>query len=302
MVNRVATYPFTNQMIADNMRLQSKYGDVNTQISSGLKSPDYKGIATDSQNLLSLESVSRRLTTYTGNSNTVLAHVNTMYDSVGQMIDLANSMLTALTAALGGDIVDPTVTKAQADNALQETQALLNLKIGNRYLFSGSDIETAPVDLTDPAWTAQTTPSTANSSYYQGNSTINSVQSSESMTVTYGVLAGNPAFEQLLRAYNLASNNSTNKTALQEASGLVKQAIDDMATIQGSLSLNANTLQNQIDQNDKDKVNLSELVSSIKEADIPSASVLLTEVQTQIEASYSASVRVLNLNLHDYLN
>ncbi len=302
MVNRVATYPFTNQMIADNMRLQTKYADVNTQISSGLKSQDYKGIATDSQNLLSLESVARRLTTYTGNSNTVLAHVNTMFDSVGQMIDLANSMITALTAALGGDIVDPTVTQAQADNALQETQSLLNLKIGNRYLFSGSDIETAPVDLTDPAWVPQTTPSTANSSYYQGNSTINSVQSSESMTVTYGVLASNPAFEQLLRSYNLAYNNPSNKTALQEASALIRQAIDGMATIQGTLSLDANTLQNQVDQNDKDKVNLSELVSSIKEADIPSASVLLTEVQTQIEASYSASVRILNLNLHDYLN
>ncbi|MBL8639892.1 MAG: flagellin [Alphaproteobacteria bacterium] len=302
MVNRVATYPFTNQMIADNMRLQTKYGDVNTQISSGLKSPDYKGISTDSQNLLSLESITRRLTTYNTNSNTVLAHVNTMYDAVGQVIDLANSMITAITAALGGDIVDPTVTRNQADNALQETQSLLNLKIGNRYLFAGSDIETQPVDLTDPAWVAQTTPSTANTTYYHGNSTINAVQSSESMTVTYGVLASNPAFEQLLRAYNLAYNNSTNKTALQEASSLVRQAIDDLATIQGGLSLNAHTLQNQVDQNDKDKVNLTELISSIKDTDIPSASVLLTEVQTQIEASYSASVRVLNLNLHDYLN
>ena len=37
MVNRVATFAFTNQMISENMRLQTKYADINTQISSGLK-------------------------------------------------------------------------------------------------------------------------------------------------------------------------------------------------------------------------------------------------------------------------
>ena len=79
MVNRVATFPFTNKMITDNMRLQLKYSDINTQISTGLKSTSYKGVAGDTQYLLSVESAADRLEAYNTNSNIVLANVNTMY-------------------------------------------------------------------------------------------------------------------------------------------------------------------------------------------------------------------------------
>jgi flagellar hook-associated protein 3 FlgL len=195
-------------MIAENMRLQVKYSDINTQISSGLKSQNYKGISSDTQYLLSVESAVDRLEAYNTNTNIVLANVNTMYEALGQIEDMANSMLTAVTAALGGGQVPTAVTANQASNALDETQSVLNMKIGNRYVFAGTNIDTPPVDLTDPAWVPQTSPSVVNSSYYQGNSTITSVQTSESHVINYGVLASDPAFEELFRAYNLVFNNA----------------------------------------------------------------------------------------------
>ncbi|MDD3021072.1 MAG: flagellin [Alphaproteobacteria bacterium] len=301
MVNRVATYPYTTSMIAENMRLQVKYSDINTQISSGLKSQNYKGISSDTQYLLSVESAIDRLEAYNTNTNIVLANVNTMYEALGQVEDMANSMLTAVTAALGGGQVPTAVTANQASNALDETQSVLNMKIGNRYVFAGTNIDTPPVDLTDPAWVPQTSPSVVNSSYYQGNSTITSVQSSESHVISYGVLASDPAFEQLFRAYNLVLNNSGSITELTEASGLIRSAIDGIANVRSNLSINAKSMEDQIYQNEQDKVYLKELTSNIKETDIPSASVQITEIQTQMEAAYSSSVRILNLNLHDYL-
>ncbi|OIN85758.1 MAG: hypothetical protein AUJ12_08115 [Alphaproteobacteria bacterium CG1_02_46_17] len=301
MVNRVATYPYTTSMIAENMRLQVKYSEINTQISSGLKSQNYKGISSDTQYLLSVESAVDRLEAYNTNTNIVLANVNTMYEALGQIEDMANSMLTAVTAALGGGQVPTAVTANQASNALDETQSVLNMKIGNRYVFAGTNIDTPPVDLTDPAWVPQTSPSVVNSSYYQGNSTITSVQSSESHVINYGVLASDPAFEQLFRAYNLVLNNSGSITELTEASGLIRSAIDGIANVRSNLSINAKSMEDQIYQNEQDKVYLKELTSNIKETDIPSASVQITEIQTQMEAAYSSSVRILNLNLHDYL-
>ncbi len=302
MVNRVATYPFTNMMIADNMRLQLKYSDINTQISTGLKSPNYKGIAGDTQYLLSVESAVDRLEAYNTNSNIVLANVNTMYEALGQVEDMANSMLSAITAALGGPNVPNAVTTDQANNAMTETASILNLKIANRYVFAGSYIDTPPVDLSDPAWVAQSAPSVANSSYYQGDSTINSVQTSESNTVNYGILASNSAFEELFRAYNLISNNAGSTTDYSEASSLIQSAIDGIANIRSSLSINSRSIEDHIYQNEQDVVYLKELVGTIKEVDLPTASVQLTEIQTQMEAAYTSSVRVLNLNLHDYLN
>ena len=301
MVNRVATYPFTNSLISENMRLQTRYADINSQISSGLKSQDYKGIASDSQYLLSVESAISKLDAYNANANTTLGTVNTMYTTLGNIQNLANDMLTAVTAALGGNQVPAAVLMSQANNGMTEVAALLNLKIAGKFAFSGSDIDTQPVNLSDPAWTAQTPPSAANTAYYQGNNTINAVQISETYTVNYGITADNSGFEKLFRAYNLVSNNPSNTVAIQEASTLIQQAIDEIANAQGILSTHANSIDNQIDKNEQDKTYLQELVANIKETDIPSASVQLTEVQSQLEASYSASVRLLKLNLANYL-
>ena len=301
MVNRIATFSFTNTMINENMRLQTRYADINTQISSGLKSQSYKGISADAQYLLAVESAQDKLDAYNASGNTVLATVNTMYSTMGRINDIANSILTTVTAALGGNMVPGPVTTSQATNAMNETAGLLNLRIAGRYVFSGSDIDTLPVDLTDPAWTAQTPPSVINTSYYQGNAAINSVQVSETLTIDYGITADNSAFETLLRAYNLLANNPTNITALNEASALVHQAIDAIANLQGVLSTQANSIEQQTDKNEQDKVYLKELSSMIKEVDLPSASVQLTETQTQLEAAYSASVRVLNLSLINFL-
>ncbi len=301
MVNRVATYPFTNSLISENMRLQTKYADINTQISSGLKSQDYKGISADSQYLLAVESAMSKLTAYNANANTTLGTVNTMYTTLSNIQDLANKILSDVTAALGGGLVPTNVLTNQASNGMNEMAGLLNLRIAGRYAFSGSDIDTKPVDLSDPAWVAQVPPSVANTSYYQGNGTINAVQVSETFTVNYGITADNPAFEQLFRAYNLVFNNPSNTTALTEASGLIQSAIHDMANIQGVLSNHAASINSQVDKNSQDKTYLEELSSNIKETDIPSASVMLAEVQSQLEASYTSSVRLLKLNLASYL-
>ncbi len=301
MVNRVATYPFTNTLIADNMRLQVKYADINTQISSGLKSQDYKGIARDSQYLLAIESSADKLDAYNANANITLSQINTMYTTMARLQDLANSILHDITASLGGNMVPTAVLTNQATIGMNEAASLLNLTIAGRHVFAGSDIDTSPVDLTDPAWVAQVPPSVANTSYYQGNAVINAVQVSESFTISYGVKADNPAFEQLLRAFNLIANNPGNNIALVEASGLVHQAIEDIANVQSILSSHARSIEDQIDKNTQDKTYIKDLAATIKEVDIPSASVQLTEIQTQLEAAYTASVRILNLSLTKYL-
>lgn len=301
MVNRVATFAFTNQMVSENMRLQTRYADINTQISSGLKSQDYKGIARDSQYLLAVESSQSKLEAYNANANTALSNINIMYSTLGKVEDMANSMLGNVTTALGGTEVPGPIMKSQADNALLETAGLLNLMVAGRHLFSGSDTDTTPVNLSDPAWVAQSAPSVVNSSYYQGNNATTTVQVAETHTIGYGVTADNPAFEKLLRAYNILSNNPASATDKNEALGLIKSAIDDIANIRGVLSTQANSIQGQVDKNSEDGTYLKELSTNIKEVDIPSASVTLTEIQGQLEASYSASVRIMQLSLVNYL-
>jgi len=283
------------------MRLQTKYADINTQISSGLKSQDYKGIAKDSQYLLAVESSQEKLKAYNSNGNTALSNVNIMFSNIGRIQDLATSMLSNITSAQGGNLVPNAIVISQADNAMRETAGILNIKVAGRHLFSGSDIDTLPVDLTDPAWVPQSAPSVVNSAYYQGNSTINAVQMSETLSVNYGVTGDNPAFEKLFRAYNLLFNNSGSFVDRAEAHDLIQQSIADMSNVRGLLSTQAKSIEDQMDKNEQDRTYLKELSSNIKEVDIPSASVTLTEIQGQLEAAYSASVRILNLSLVNFL-
>lgn len=300
-LSRVSTTSLTSMLLKDNMRLQSRMGEVQTQLSTGLKSLDFKDLSRDAQRLLSLESAREKLKSYSENGKLVLNQVNIAYDAFGRMDELGNTVLQGLTAALGGDNVDPAVTTAQAQIAMNEFASLLNLKVADRHLFAGTDIDTTPVDLSDPAWPAQTTPSVIDTDYYQGNGTRLNVQLSETLTVQYGVLASDPAFEQMLRAFNLVANNPGDKVAYAEAFDLLKDGVNKLADIRGQLSANAKTIEDQNVRNEEDMANLAEIISSIKETDIPAATVQLKQIETQIQASYSASVTMLRLSLTNFL-
>ncbi len=301
-LTRVASIPLTMKLSEANMRLQARMADAQTQQATGLKSIDYKDISRDTQRLLAIESTKDQLKSYSDNGILVLNQVNIAYDTFGEMDKVGNSVLQGLTAALGGDSVQPAVTTAQAQIALNEFSSLLNYKVAGRYLFAGTDTDTAPVDLTDPAWTPQVIlPSTPNTSYYQGNNTTLSVQLSETLTVNYGVTADQAPFEQILRSFNVIINNPGNKTAYAEALDLLRDGIGYLADVRAQLSANAKTIEDQNVRNQEDIANLDELISGIKEVDLPSVTVELKNIETQLQASYSASVMLLRLSLTNFL-
>lgn len=299
--NRIATFQATDRLIIDNMRLQSNLADTQIQLATGLKSLTYKGIATETQRLLNIERNYDALKSYNTNGVSVANNIDIGYNAVKSILDLSNSFFSTLTAAQSGNFLDPQVTQNQAEILIQEVVGLLNTQSAGRYLFAGSKIDVAPVDLTDPSWTAQTTPSTANTGYYQGDGYVQSVQMSESLTVNYGFTANDPAFESLLRCLNLAMNNSGNTAALAEASGLMQDAIDGMANIFSQMSTFARTVENQMTRNEEDMSVMDTVIGNIKGVDIAATTVKQKEIETQIQASYASTVKMLNLKLSDYI-
>ena len=301
MVNRIATFSSTQNLIMGNLQLQSDMADTQTQLSTGLKSTNYKGIASDTQRLLNMENNYSALKAYNTNGQIVSGNVGVMFNSVKSMLDLANNFMTTLTATLSGNFADPVVAKNQADLLSNEAVGLLNTQSGGRYLFAGSNVDTPPVDVTDPGYTPQTTPSTANTSYYQGDNTVLTTQLSETMSIKYGVTANNPAFEKMLRAFNLVSNNPSNTAAITEASGLMQSAIDGISNVYSQLNTYARTIEDQGLRNQEDMTVMDNVISDIKEVDLPATTVKQKALESQIEASYASSVRLLNLKLSDYL-
>lgn len=301
MTNRIATFPATDRIIMDNLRLQSQLAEVQIQQATGLKSTTYTGIASDTQRLLNVERNYESLKNYNTNGIIVGGNIDIAYNAVKSMLDLSNSFLQTLTAAQGGNFLDPQVTKDQASILIKELSGLLNTQSAGRYLFSGSAIDVAPVNLDDPAFTPQTTPSTPNTGYYQGDNVVLSAQLSETLTVDYGFTANNPAFEQLFRSLNLAMNNPSNTTALAESSDLMRSAISGMSNIFAQMSTFARTVENQTMRNEEDMTVMDNVIGNIKKVDLPSVTVKQKELEAQIQASYSASVTILKMKLSDYI-
>ena len=83
---------------------------------------------------------------------------------------------------------------ATARTLLDQVGSLLNVKLDGRYLFAGSATDTAPVDLTALAAPPSTYPSTADTSYYNGDGVTLSTKAGPNLDIDYGVKADEPGF------------------------------------------------------------------------------------------------------------
>lgn len=297
MVDRIATFTQSGTMTKELMRLQSEYASTSLQESTGLKSQTYQGISKDSFQLLQLQSTYDKLVAQSENAQTALDRVDTMYSKVSSMSELVASMTSELSAALSG--LDTGTIADTATLVLNEFSSLLNSQIAGRYLFSGSVTDKAPVDIS--VLTAVSSPSTADTSYYQGDGYISSVQASDTLSVSYGVTADDPAFEQVIRALQLIISNPSDTVALTESFNLLNDSTTRLANIQASLSTKASTLDSKISENSDDMNLLDSMISNIKDSDLAEVTVKITELETQLEAAYAISTKLLNLKLTDYL-
>jgi len=178
---------------------------------------------------------------------------------------------------------------------------MLNTKIGDNYLFSGSTYDTAPVDITDVAYTPTAAPGTPDTDYYQGNGVIDSVRASSSLQVDYGVTADNPAFEMALRALAIFIADPTTPATITSAYALNKQAIGASANITGTLIAKSGIIQRQLDLHGATTEYLTAVISTVREVDLAAATVRASQIETQLQASFGTLSKLLTLRLTDFL-
>ncbi len=300
MTDRIASFTHTSQLIDNNMRIQKKYAEGQIQATTGNKSESYQGIAKDTSQILNLESDYKTLVGQTENAQTALDRTESLYSAIGSIIDTAQSFASDLSAAISGITSEQSISAA-AQSSLEQTASDLNTKVADRYIFGGSATQSPPVDIDDPDFGGAIIPSTENTSYYQGNSYTQSVKVDDGLTVEYGVTADNAGIEQILRAYDLVRTSPGDPDTLQEALDLVNSGMDSLINLKAEISQNSQTLDKQINEN-LDEINLIDsMISGLKEVDLAEVTVKLQELEAQLEASYSVTAELLNLNLSDYI-
>ncbi len=283
---------------------QSRIADEQIQVSSGYKSTDYAGIAGDSNRLVSMQAQLGRVTQYQTNNSLVSDRLTQMESNVAQVFDVVGSIKTLLVNALNGSTTTQDVNlSGQASTMLDQVASLLNTQFDGRYLFSGTQTNTAPVDLTQlPA--SYSVPSSAGdaSSYYQGNSTQLAVQASDTLNVTYGATANEGGFEELIRGLDIARKAAPGDTAaLQDALAAVNQAEQDIPNIRTRIGASESTLASINTMHGNFTTYTQKSIGDIENVDVTEA---LTKVQndsTGLQASYMTINSLSQLNLMNYL-
>jgi len=266
-------------------------------------SSDFGGLGSNSQQVLNLQVSVTRAQSYIDAATQTDSKVEVMYSAVNSIADLTTSFRSLLTAATNSASTDSASVTQSAQEMLSTMASLLNTQYSGSYLFSGSTTDVAPVDVSSTTYAAATSPSTADTSYYQGDSELASVRVSSSQTVSYGVTADNTAFEQVLRAMNLVANTSPLTTdTLNEALDLSASAIDAIGVVQTKISNASSSIEKASASQTDYQSYAKTLGSSLTSVDVAAVTASLSTYQAQLTASYGAISKVQSLNLASYLS
>ncbi|MEH6633338.1 MAG: flagellin [Halopseudomonas aestusnigri] len=303
-MERISTFANNTALMAQALKVQSQLAEKQMESASGDKSQDYKGVAQTASQIVSLESSINRSMTYVDNGELVIGRIEVMQSSITSLIDLANNFKSDLTATLGGDNASTVGINTIANSNLEEAAATINLQVGGRYLFAGSATDQPPVSVGDPPYTAISSPSTAQDSYYSGNDDTASVQVNDKLNLEYGVAGSDSGFEKLLRAMNISANASEDpmdQAAFEEAFELLNEAMDELLVVQTELTVAFNTTERALDDQVDYQLYAGNWLDDAKTADVGQTTLELSQLEAQLEASYSATTKLINLSLTDYI-
>ena len=301
MEMRVATFALSDQMIASALRTQSIMANEQIQESSGVKSEDFAGYGSDAQSVVNLQVSVTRAQTYIDAATQADSKVQVMYSAVGSVTTLITNLRTQLSAATTGSSTSTASLISSAQDMLQEMGSILNTQYDGEYVFSGANTSTAPVDLTSfDSGTGSL--STADTSYYQGDSETASVRVADDQAVDYGVTADNSAFEQVMRVLKyIANSSSLSSSDITSALDIASDALDATSVVQSKLSDASSQIENASSRQTDYKSYASTLASDLTSVDVAAVTAQLSTYQAQLTASYAAISKIQSMNLASYL-
>ena len=302
-MNRVATLSQYNSQFYFLSQTTNRIADERIQVSSGYQSQDYAGIAGEASRLVSMKADHARSEQYQTNNSSVAGQLTTMESSIAQVYDVVGQIKTLLVNALNNSTGADVNLSGQAQSMLDQVAALMNVTVDGRYLFSGSRTDTPPVDLSalPSSYTVPTSAGDA-SAYYQGDTNELSVQASDSLSVTYGVTAGELGIEELIRGLDLARKSApTDRATLQDALATINQAQQDIPAIRTEIGSAQSSLDRINKMHDDFTTYAEKSIGDIENVDVTQALTKIQNDSTGLQASYMTINTLSQLNLLNYL-
>lgn len=317
MVTRIGT--FTNQqLILDaTLRNHARFTDTQLQVATGKVSQSFSGISQDASRLANLKNELAKSEQYVRSIDTVTKRLELMEFSLEKIDEMAREMRSLIRANLNGDAATTVNLSALAQQFLDQTVEIMNMRDDSRYLFAGDNTDTKPVDLANGVYTSPTPPpfdATADTGYYEGDASIAEVRIDDSVVVQYGVLANESAFEKVIRAFDhIAQTTFSNpvtpaeKQMMNDAIALLTEAVEDNGTsktvgeLAADVVLDHRMLESQREKHQEYMNFTSTSIGDIENVDTAEAVTMLNFQQVQLQASYELVARIGTMSLANFL-
>ena len=339
MVSRVSTAGSTVQNILNLQRNQENFDLLSYRIATGKNFQELRDYGTDATRLVDLRQEISSRDAYVRSITMTEIFLSAYDSSLERMAGITQDLLDAADPLSTNDANWGPNNTTLADNMLLETEANLNLEVGGRFLYSGTNYTTAPVNnlrnLNLYALTEIGTPDvietsnqipeivydSAGPSYqsyhssFAGTGTLDAnawqvaqLTISDGQTADYGITATHQAFQNLvdglMRFKTAAQPGLTEverKDLLAEARTLANSARDQIRQLQSSNGV-ITTVMNNAKSMHVSFIDISiTALNGIEVADTAEAATRLSILQTQIQASYSTIAKRQQLSLVNFL-
>ncbi len=311
-MNRISTAS-ENSLTLYYMQLnQTAEQNLNAEISTGDTAQTYSQIASQAAPLENYRAQVSQQQGYINTINTASTSMQTMQLSLQQILSQVQAF-RALLPNSAYNTAQPTI-ETQAQSLLQQVAGYLDVQDGSSYLFAGTNTNTPPVNLSSlPVGAAATLTNSvggppSSGGYYAGGATNAPIQIGSQVSVNYSITADNPSFEKIIRVLNFivqngpfSSTNPTDQANVTLAGQMLDTATQGLTGLSGNLALQQSQMNSEatLHQNTIDIAKNS--ISSIVSVNQATAITQLQSLETQIQASYSATSAIQKLSLVNYM-
>ncbi len=276
--------------------------------------------------LTQFQSNAKEAATLTKNMTDVLENVRTT------TLRVSASLITLPDAHSASTI---NVSAADAENAFQQVVSNVNTSMGNRFLFSGLNSNTSPLiaasdilDILETVVSAQTNAADVaqlvtdwfdapaggggfmDHAYHGTDGGDRVLPIAEGKSMTSSVTAASAAVRDQLKGLSmsalvsrgvLSGNNQEQQRLLVAGGRVLIDSSADLVSLMGRIGLQEQNVAQAQAENSAAIAMLTTLNNTLREADPATTAAAISEAEAQLQALYSVTARLADLNLVSYL-
>jgi flagellar hook-associated protein 3 FlgL len=319
---------FILQMLRQEMNLTQE------RISTGKKGSMLSDLGgTGAKHALSYRNTQAMVNGYITNLNTVKSRLTVMDNAMNNVADSARDVLTTLRKQIQTADTHEGLLRADAQTALENVLTKLNVRLGDRYLFSGSDINNSPfASASDLSGNVSAEIANLMSGSFDKDDVVNALRglngtdlgfsasslaadkvtfrADDGRDLDYTVMAHRAGFSDVLRGLSVIANlpTPTNAAEAEQYWTLVNGAMDlldqgarQIDNYQGTLGSTTRTVSDLLTAHEDNRLTMENLIGNVEDIDTAEAATKLELLKAQLQISYSITASLNQLSLANYI-